>query len=110
MPMPATRMPEDAVTGDDIRFRPYMNRKAAARSVAPIASDGRFVSMVGISVLPGLVMRSVTDCRVVDFGLRRSAAGLEHRQHAMGHGKAAGGIARTQQDRKESDGLFQHRG
>ena len=43
--MPATKIPDGAVTGDDMRFRPYMKRKAAARSVAPIISCGMIVSM-----------------------------------------------------------------
>ena len=38
MPIPATKIPEGAVTGDDMRLRPYMNRKAAARSVTPMMS------------------------------------------------------------------------
>ena len=36
MPSPATKIPDGAVTGDDMRLRPYMKRKAAARSVTPI--------------------------------------------------------------------------
>ena len=38
MPMPATKIPDGAVTGDDMRLRPYRKRNAAARSVIPIAS------------------------------------------------------------------------
>ena len=38
MPTPATKIPDGAVTGDDMRLRPYMNRNAAARSVAPMMS------------------------------------------------------------------------
>ena len=38
MPTPATRIPDGAVAGDDMRFSPYMNRKAAARSAAPMTS------------------------------------------------------------------------
>ena len=33
MPTPATRMPEAAVAGDDIRFRPYIKRNAATKPV-----------------------------------------------------------------------------
>jgi len=36
IPKPATRMPEGAETGEDMRFSPYMKRKAAARSAAPV--------------------------------------------------------------------------
>jgi len=38
MPRPATKIPDGAVTGDDMRLRPYRNSKAAARSVAPMIS------------------------------------------------------------------------
>ena len=40
MPNPATLIPEGAVTGEDIRLRPYMNRRAATRSTALIMSCG----------------------------------------------------------------------
>ena len=36
IPRPATLIPERAVTGDDIRLRPNINRKAAPRSAAPV--------------------------------------------------------------------------
>lgn len=45
MPRPATRIPEVAVAGEDMRLRPYMKRKAAANPIAPITSCEIVVSI-----------------------------------------------------------------
>ena len=45
MPMPATSIPDGAVAGEDIRWSPYMKRKAAVRSARPIVSCGIMVSI-----------------------------------------------------------------
>ena len=82
-----------------------MKRKAAARSVAPIVSCGIMVSMSAPRRLLGTAGRRLAVLCV--FGLL--PAGLEHREHAIGNGVAAGRIARAEQHGEEPDSLLQHR-
>src|ERR1700688_4916321 len=107
MPMPATKMPEGAVTGDDMRCRPYRKRKAAARSAAPMPICSMSVSMAASSLL--LCVYRLHANRLAVAGMRRGmVAGLEHREHAVGDGIATRGIARTEQHSEEADHLLLH--
>jgi hypothetical protein len=45
--MPAILMPHGAETGEDIFFRPYMKRNAAARSADPVIKCTMVVNMSG---------------------------------------------------------------
>ena len=103
--MPATRIPDGAVTGDDIRFRPYMKRKAAARSTSAddeLRDHGEHLGSSDSSSRDGPWRRRAW----TSLGSR--SARLEHREHAIGDRIAAGGIAGAEQDREESDRLLQH--
>src|ERR1700676_343877 len=105
MPMPATKMPEGAVTGDDMRCRPYRKRKAAARSAAPMPICSMRVSMAASSLL--LCVDRLHASRLAVAGMRRGmVAGLEHREHAVGDGIATRGIARTEQHSEKADHLL----
>src|SRR5580704_5750494 len=104
MPMPATKMPEGAVTGDDMRCKPYRKRKAAARSTAPMPMWETRINMTAPSMflhVDGLNGACLAVCAVSC----RVAAGLEHGEHAVSDGIAARGIARTEQHGNETDDL-----
>ncbi len=45
MPMPATRIPEGAVTGEAIRHSPNISRNAATKSTEPMTNCERVMSM-----------------------------------------------------------------
>src|SRR3984957_15810194 len=108
MPIPATKMPEGAVTGDDMRCRPYRKRKAAARSGAPMPVWEIRVKLSASSMflcVDGLHRTGLAMCAVP----RRVPAGLEHREHAVGDGIAARCIAGTEQHGNEANHLLLHR-
>src|ERR1700722_3324289 len=107
MPTPATRIPDGAVTGEDMRLRPYIKRKAAIRYVAPMVSR----AIPARSVAP-IENWSIISSMRRSSSLRHAAgklfrvmvfcvsglvpARLEHREHSIGDRKAAGGIARAE--------------
>src|SRR5882724_9897885 len=90
MPAPAQTMPPRAVTGEDMRFRPKMNRNAAAKYDAWTT---RLIIAGSLFLGPGFLNR-----------LGR----LEHAEHALGHDVAASHIAGAEQHGGESQRLFQH--
>ncbi len=110
MPIPATKMPEGAVTGDDMRCSPYRNRNAAARSAAPIPSCG---SMGRILFKVSMALALFFSCvDGFDLGMfcmgRRMGGGLEHGEHAIRYRIAACGVTGTKQHREKADRLFLH--
>ncbi len=78
-------MPDSAVTGDDMRFRPKMKRTAAASPLSPA------MCCTNISLPP-------------------VAAGLEHGEHSVCHDIAAGGIGRAERDGDEAEDLSEQTG